>query len=312
MGHSALRGLRRGCRRSARLLAAFAMLGAVPAAPAEPPAGAAELARLEIGIAPFLPARTLIRNYQPMRAYLEHELGGTVEIVTAPDYRSFHQRIERREYPLVITVAHSAYLAHRDTGYIPLLQPQHATHPILVTALTASVQGLADLRGKRLALPDPLAIISMQAMSLIGEAGLQPGTDVQLRHMPTHSAAVNHVLAREVEAAIVSNRALQQMAPEVRDQVRVAQSWEQMAVPGVVYLASPAVSHARRAQLTDAILGFARSPKGRAVMQAWGYGDLVVASAQDLQPLAAYAALLEEALAAPARSGEAALQRPAQ
>ncbi len=312
MGHSALRWFRRGCRRGARLLVAFGMLGVVPAAPAEPPAGAAKPARLEIGIAPFLPARTLIRNYQPLRAYLEHELGETVEVVTAPDYRSFHQRIERREYPLVITVAHSAYLAHRDTDYIPLLRPQHATHPILVTALSASVQGLADLRGKHLALPDPLAIISMQAMSLIGEAGLRPGKDVQLRHVPTHSAAVNHVLAGEAEAAIVSDRALKQMSPEVRDWVRVTQSWEQMAVPGVVYLASPAVARERRAQLTDAILRFARSPKGRAVMQAWGYGDLVVASAQDLQPLAPYGALLEAALAAPARSGDAALQRPAQ
>lgn len=311
MGHSAARWSRCG-RRGARLLAAFAMLGVVPTAPAEPPAGAAGLARLEIGIAPFLPARTLIRNYQPLRAWLEHELGETVEIVTAPDYRSFHQRIERREYPLVITVAHSAYLAHRDTGYVPLLQPQHATHPILVTALSASVQGLADLRGKRLALPDPLAIISMQATHLIGAAGLRPGVDVQLRHMPTHSAAVNHVLAGEAEAAIVSNRALKQMSQEVRAQVRVAQSWEQMAVPGVVYLASPAVTRARRAQLTDAILAFARSPKGRAVLQAWGYGDLIAASAQDLQPLAPYGALLAAALAAPARSGDAALQGPAQ
>jgi phosphonate transport system substrate-binding protein len=268
--------------------------------PAESPAEVVEKHRLEIGIAPYLPVRILVRSYQPLRAHLEHELGEPVEIVTAPDYRSFHQRIDHREYPLVITVVNSAYLAYRDVGYVPMLQPLHATYPILVTLQSSAAHGLAELRGKSLALPDPLAVISMQALSLIGEAGLHAGRDIHLRHMPTHSAAVNHVLTGEVAAAIVSNRALQQMSQDVRGRVRVAQSWEQHAVPGIVYLASPRLSHERRTRLIDAIVAFTHSPKGRAMMQTFGYGELVPASARDLEAFAAYGSMLKAALAAPA------------
>jgi phosphonate transport system substrate-binding protein len=284
------------------------MLGAGFATAAGEPQGITDKPRLEIGISPFLPARTLIQNYQPLRDYLELELKEAVEIVTARDYRIFHERIERREYPLIITVVNSAYLAHHDVGYVPMLRPQNATYPVLVTSQTSALQRLAELRDQRIALPDPLAVISMQAGSLMGEAGLHPGKDVQVHHLPTHSAAVNHVLAGEVAAAIVSNRALQQIAPETRARVRVVQSWEQMAVPGVVFLTSPLVSRERRAQLTRVIMDFVHSPKGQAMMQAWSYGTLVPASAEELETFAPYGAQLKAALAVTADSDGASAQ----
>jgi hypothetical protein len=79
-----------------------------------------------------------------------------------------------------------------------------------------------------------------------------------------------------------------------------------------VYLASPRLSQERRVQLTSSVMAFARSAKGQSLMQAWGYGELIPASERDLEPLAPYGALLKAALAAPAGSGDAALQRPPQ
>ena len=82
---------------------------------------------LELGVAPFLPARTIAQNYQPMRAYLEQHLKQPVLFMTAPDYKTFYERIQRREYPIIITVANAAYLASTEVGYVPMLRPA-STH----------------------------------------------------------------------------------------------------------------------------------------------------------------------------------------
>ena len=254
---------------------------------------------LEIGIAPFLPARTLIQNYQPLRDFMEQKLHEPVLIITATDYRTFHTRIRDHHYPLVITVANSACLAHADSGYLPLFKPKVATRPVLVVAKDSKFKELRALRDQTIALPDPLAIISMQAQTWIRAVGLEPGKDLRVRHLPTHSAAVNYVVTGEVAAAIVSDRALQQMPSEARNAVRIVETREQAAWPGVFYLANPHLAPERISRLKELIAEFARTPIGRKLMKDWGYGELVPATAEDLMALAPYGELLKAALAEP-------------
>jgi len=252
---------------------------------------------LELGVAPFLPARTLVQNYQPMRTYLEQHLKQPVLFVTAPDYKTFYERTQRREYPIIITVANAAYLAYAESGYVPMLRPVIDTRPVLVVPKNSNLTRVQNLRGKTVALPDPLAIIAMQGAQMLRESGLDPGKDVNLKHLPNHSAAVNHVISGEAAAAIVSNRALLQMPAATQEGVRVIQTWEKGAVPGVVYLANPALPPQRVAQLTQAILKFVReTPEGREFINKLGYGSLVPATTQDLEPLAPYGKKFKEAI----------------
>jgi phosphonate transport system substrate-binding protein len=252
---------------------------------------------LELGVAPFLPARTIAQNYQPMRTFLEKHLKEPVLFVTAPDYKSFYERTRHREYPIIITIASAAYLAQAESGYVPMLRPIVDTMPVIVVSRNSSLKGIQDLHGKTVALPDPLAVIAMQSAQLLRESGLDPGRDVNLKHLPNHSAAVNHVISGEAAAAIVSDRALLQMPAATQAGVRVIQTWEKGKLPGVVYLASPALPPQRVAQLTEAILKFTHdTPEGREFINKLGYGGLVPANKQDLEPLATYGMMFKEAI----------------
>lgn len=257
-----------------------------PLAPASEPRSDTTL---ELGVAPVLPARTIVQNYQPMRVYLEQTLKRPVLFVTASSYKNFHERTQRHEYPVIITIASAAYLAATESGYVPMLRPAINTRPVLVVTKDSPMARVQDLRGKTIALPDPLAVISMQAVQILREAEVDPDKDIGLQHLPNHSAAVNHVLTGEVAAAIVSDRTLQQMPPATQQGVRVIKRWEKAAAPGVVYLASPALPHQQVEQMTRTILTFVQeTPEGRALMKNWGYGGLVPATMQDLLPLAPY------------------------
>ena len=260
---------------------------------------------LEIGIAPFLPVKTLVQNYAPLREYLQIRLKEPVTIVSAPDYKTFFLGIQKHEYPVIITAASSAYLASADDKYIPLLQPLNFTQPVVVIANSQSFKQLGDLRGKMIAMSDATSFISMQGIQMLREAGLEAERDLSIKHLPNHGAAVNYVITGEAAAAVVSNRAVMQMAPRIREQIKIVYTWEKGSAPGVVYLSSPDLPRKRREQIKKAILEFTQNtPAGKKLMADMGYGGLQNIESADLQAFAPYAALLKQAISSEKKSAD--------
>lgn len=252
---------------------------------------------IEISIAPFLPTPLLIQNYQPLMSFLELRLDCRVLLVTAPDYRTFSERILRREYPFLIAVANSAYLAVTDAGYVPLLRPAVYTRPALVVLKNSAAQRVQDLKGAKIATTDAMGIIAMQGGAMLRDAGLDPQHDVRLQNYANHGVAVNFVLTGELDAAIISDRALLQMPENKRDALRVLHVWEQGGAPGVVYLGSQEVPSETVTQVRDAILSFTRDTEaGRALITQFGYGSLLPADVDDLKFLAPYGVQLKAML----------------
>lgn len=252
---------------------------------------------LQIAVAPFLPAHLIVKNYQPMREYLETKLKQPVSFITAPDYKTFYERTRQHDYTVIITVAHAAYLAQAEAGYVPMLQPVNLTQPVLIVSNTSKFKHPIDLKNRVIALPDPLAIISMQGVEMLREAGLNPDADFTRKHLPNHGAAVNYVLTGEVAAAIVSNRALLQMSKATQQKVHIIYQSSKWAAPGIFYLANPAMPAERVALLAQTIRQFVKdTPQGRDFIHELGYGDLVPATEHDLQAWAGYGAMFKAVL----------------
>lgn len=127
--------------------------------------------RYELAFTPFLPVRTLMLKYEPMRVYLEERLREPVALVTAPDYKIFNQRMRNHDYAFVVAVANTAYLAHAEYGYTPMLRPAILTRPVLVTGKKSRIKNLKDLRGAIIALPDRLAVVSVQGLQMLRRPG---------------------------------------------------------------------------------------------------------------------------------------------
>lgn len=255
---------------------------------------------IEISISPYLPVTALVQAYQPMLTFLESKLNRRVVLLSAPDYRTFNERILRQEFSFVIAVAPSASLAISEAGYIPLLRPAVYSLPTVVVAEASKYRDVADLKGSRVAMMDPMGIVSMQGVQMLRENHINPESDVTVQYFPNQAAEVNHVISGEMDAAIISDRALVQMPRPTREQVRVLASWEKGAAPGVVYLVSKTVSTELAARVKNAILEYVHdSDEGRVFMEQSGYGDLVPTQARELEFLAPYGTRLKALLAAP-------------
>ena len=285
---------RGGVKRASRLL--FCLAGLLALLPSSL---AAETQALEIAIFPYLSTRTLLTSYQPLQAYLEKKLQRPVLLVTAPDFRSFAERTQRGEYRYVITAPHFARLAQKEAGYQPMLVVKANLVAVAVVEKNGPLHNVAELRGKTVAVPDSLAIVSMLGAQMLRANGMVPGKDVTLRPALSHNSAVLSVLRGESAAAFTSATALEQMPEEIKNGVRVLAATE--GFPNVVYLANPKAPVEEVAQMTAALLEFAEKfPQGKKLYgETLGHLGLVAPSPKELQRLDPFVSELKALLDQP-------------
>ena len=170
----------------------------------------------------------------------------------------------------------------------------------MVVAHNQQLTRVSELRGKSVAMADALAVVSMQGVQILRDAKLEPGRDVFVVNLSNHSAAINYVIAGELPVAIVSDRALMQLPQKVRDKVKIVQTWERHALPGVVYLVNPGLPREQREQLSKIILEYTQhNPEGLALMKRFGYDGLKSISPDEMRTLAPYGLMLKEAMSLP-------------
>ena len=236
---------------------------------------------LEIAILPYLSTRAVLKTYAPMQKYLERHLRRPVLLVTAPDMQTFVKRTQQGKYAYLITAPHFARYAQLEAGYLPFLRVDRTLYGTLVVSQRSEIHSISDLRGKVVATPDKLAIISMLGAELLRQHGLQPGKDVEMRATTSHNSAVLSVQRGEVAAAVTSVTALKQMPTNLRDSVRELAKTEQ--VPHLMYMANRRIPMEEVDTLARLLHEFVEnSPEGKAFISDTGYIGLRRPTAEEL------------------------------
>ena len=277
------------------LIPMFALTAAVPhhAVAAE-----ATVKPLEVGIIPNVSTRSLFTAYQPMRLYLEKRLARPVMLLTAPDFRTFYDRTRQGGYDLVITPPHLARLAEIESGYVPLATYQNGLDALLLVAKNSPIKAVAELRGKRIGVPDQLALAAMTGQRWLGQQGLKAGGvagsassgdggDYVLHITPPHYTAVLSVILGDTDAAIVGSGPYRLMPAELRDGVRILANVG--TVINATFMAHPRLSANERTRIKEALLAFANeSPEGKKFVKDNEFGGMKPLSSHDLKTMDFY------------------------
>ena len=251
---------------------------------------------LVIGLVPNLSARALISAFQPMKESLEKQLKQPVELYTAPNFRAFHESTLKGEYDLIVTPAHFAWLAMREAKYVPLLTYENPLRGLMIVKRGSSITSAQALRGKKVGITDPLALVAMRGQQWLKEQGLQPGTDFSVHRSAPHNTAALAVGSGELDAAIIGSGPYLIMPEETRSQVQVLS--EVGAVPNASYLVSDKLPKAHRNALKKALLHFANNTaEGKQFMEQYQYGGFKPIRADDLKPMEVYSQRMKELLA---------------
>lgn len=256
-------------------------------------AGSAEPEPLRVGLVPNVSARTLLSVFQPMREYLMQTLNQPVEMSTAPDFATFYQRTQRNEFDVIVTPAHFAWLAMNEASYAPILTYQTDLRGLLIVAADSPIKRVEDLRGKKLGIVDPTALVTLRGLQWLREHGLR-NTDFSVRASSAHHNSVAlAVVQGEIDAAIIGSGPYRFMPENIRAKLRVVSEVAQ--VPNAIYLVRRDWSSARRRQVQQALLSFGNeSAAGREFMKEYRYEGFKPMTAEMLKPMEPYALQAQE------------------
>jgi phosphonate transport system substrate-binding protein len=251
---------------------------------------------LDMGVFPYMSTRALLDLYQPVRVYLSHELGKSVTLFTAQSFKAFTNETQQGIYDIVVTAPHFARLAQREAGYVPLITHTRELSGLVVVPVDSPIHNLRELKGKRIATPNQLALVTIMGYQLLRDDGLEPGTGVTLIDMTSHNNAVLAALSGEADAAITEQVALMQMPADIRNRVRIIAHTSPL--PHVMYLAHRRLGQARIAQIKGALLRFPRTAAGQTFLKVSGFEGMRPVEEDDLKNMDRYLPELERLLAA--------------
>lgn len=233
---------------------------------------AAPAAEFSFGVFPNFSARVLVETYQPLGNYLGGALGQPVHLESAPDFFTFHERTLAGDYDLVLTAPHMAWLAWKEGGYKPILIYKEPVRGFVVVRTDSPYEDLPDLRGKRIAIPDPNAVVNIRMEKILAQAGLGLGRELTVTEAGSHTNAATYVDERQADAAIVGYFPFKRLPQTMQDKLRVLA--ETPALPGLVFLVRPRTPAAREQAIRQAIEKFMLGEEGQAFLRKTGAGGV--------------------------------------
>jgi phosphonate transport system substrate-binding protein len=242
---------------------------------------------LEVGIVPYISARAVIANFEPMRLYLEQSLGRPVRIYTANGFKQFFLNAQKGDYDLVISAAHIARLLQKENKFIPIVKFSPGVHSLFMTKLNSPLKSPRELRGQVIAVPDQLSFAAIVGTSWLSEKGLKAETDYKILEVPSFPSALLAVQKGEAVAAISVPPVLAQIPKELRDSLRVlADAGEFLQF---IFLTHPRLGSQTSSLLGKELLRFAQeTDEGKQFLVGTGFGTIVPALSNDMNSLDKY------------------------
>lgn len=255
------------------LLLMFFLVGSVHAASDAP---------LRVGVLPTLSAKVLLTNYQPLRVYLERFLNRPVELISSPSFLRFHQDTLAGDFDLLVTAPHLARLAQMEAGFQPVATYLAANQPVLITSKSRPIQKIDDLRGRSLAVFDPLALNVLQAQQWLEDRGLEQGRDYRAVLFPSHNSVGFSVQQGESVLGVTSPAGYKQLSPEILAQIQLFARLP--PIPSLIWIAHPRMKpEAERFQ--DALLRFAETTEGAQFYSGNAYKGMRAVTVDELRSL---------------------------
>jgi phosphonate transport system substrate-binding protein len=260
-----------------------------------PLVGRSQTRPLTLGVVPNVSARLVVTLYQPMRSYLEGRLMQPVQVVTAPDFPSFHLRACDGQYGLYITAPNLAALALADDKARALGLFEPGVPALAVALRERASDALVALRGQQLALANPASMVALRGLAWLREQGLEEGRDFSVVRVPNEDSLLRRLQAGGAALALMSRGELNQLSDAGREALVVVQQYA--TLPGFMAMVPGRSTADEALPLRQALLDFMASPASDGFRAASGMRSLRELTRADRAQLAPYVDPTRQALA---------------
>ncbi|TRW89775.1 phosphate/phosphite/phosphonate ABC transporter substrate-binding protein [Candidatus Methylobacter oryzae] len=166
--------------------------------------------KLVVGLLPGESAPTVMRLNEPLRAYLEKQLGMPVELVVGANYAATGEALRFGRIDIAYLGPVTYILQAKRAKLEPFARPSHdAVGPtfqaVIIVPADSRANSLADLKNRDIAFGDPASTSGTWVPRyMLAEAGLVSGRDYELRVLGAHDAVALAVAGHKVAAGGLS------------------------------------------------------------------------------------------------------------
>ncbi len=247
-------------------LAAFTLAAAKAAEPQQ--------ARYTLGVFPYLPPGRLERLYAPVARALGEAAGVRLVLRTRGSFGRFREALAEARFDLVFVQPFDYVRAAAPAGYRPLAHWRGRLRAFVVTRPDGTAATLADLRGRRVAMPPADAAVSILGRALLAERGLAGA--VEIVHLRNHFACIRQVMARTAAACVTAASPLRVYRARFGGELRVIGS--SAPIPPSLFAVHARVPEAVAQRWREALLSWERTGTGRRLLRGLGFDGFVPAS----------------------------------
>jgi ABC-type phosphate/phosphonate transport system substrate-binding protein len=218
-----------------------------------------------LGVFPYLAPRELEKMYSPVAADYSNAIEASVLFRTNSSYESFMENLEKQTFDIVF-VQPFDYVAIADKyGYRPLATRNKPLPAIFVVNPQSAYANVEDLRGKTIALPPAVAAISYLIKNYLSENGIDPDTDVTIKHFDSHGSCMRNVLIGNADACGTAPPALRFFESKMNARLKVIAKTK--GIPNSIFAVHPRVTKAMEDKLRSRIVSWQSTPEGKKLLE---------------------------------------------
>ena len=219
----------------------------------------------QMGVFPFLPARELEDIFAPMAASLSAALGREVQFRSSMSYRNFMERCDAQLYDIAFIQPFDYVRLADEYGYKPLASRGEELSAILVVKTDSTLKTLQDLKGKKLALPPDVAAVSRLIKAHLKKNGINPDTDLEVRHMRSHVSCLQQMLVGMADACGSAPPPVRFF--ESKRKTKFKKLASSQIIPHSLFIANKRLSDDERQKIRNTIMGWGNTEEGMKLLK---------------------------------------------
>jgi phosphonate transport system substrate-binding protein len=244
--------------------------------------------RYNLGIFPYYDPATLVSLHKPLKDFLEAELGISISMRSASNFRSFKSRAAEGIYDILITAPHLGRTAETVSGYQWIGFTLNRSHAVFVVKKDSGISSLSDLKGKAITLPPKAAIIHHVALKHLRNNGLEPNVDIKIIETNSHDNAMKSVENSSSPVAAFGKPTWDRYVLDSgKDLIKIDHSED---IPGFAILANSRINGKMVQAIREAIVRFTETDTGKDYFNKSGLKGFRLAENVDFEQLDSYLA----------------------
>src|SRR3989344_1359758 len=243
------------------------------------PSGGNEIKVLGMGLMPADDAEEMIRDYEPVRAYLSEKLGMPVEIQVTSDYTAAIEAMRSKHIEMAWFGPFSYIIAKNMAGAEAIVNGVRRSdgksdyHSVIVARADSGITKLEDLKGKSFAFVDPASTSgNLIPRKMLLENGIDPDKDFStVFYAGTHNAVEYAIANKKVVAGADSDNSYDRMvkAGEIDPAVNKI-IFTSPSIPGSPIAIRGDLPQALKQKIKDALINM----QEQTIHEVSGWGDI--------------------------------------